>query len=158
MAPKPYPGSCHCGLITYTVQLDLDLEETPQSPTTTTTTSPQTTSKPTLKTNKCNCTICTKTRSWETLVSPSEFHLNPSSAQSLTEYRFGTRKVAHLFCKVCGCRPFGRGVWKGEEFVAVSLACLDGVGEGVLAGLEVVYRNGREGRFGERPLGAVAHL
>lgn len=41
--------------------------------------------------------------------------------------------------------------------MAISLACLDGVGDEVLVGLEVVYRNGREGRWGERP-GVVGHL
>jgi len=178
MAPKPYPGSCHCGLVTYTVNLDLEQQQTPDpnnnpndqtkpssssssSSTTTTTTT-------TTKTGKCNCSICAKTRSWETLVPPSAFHLNPTSPPHLTEYRFGTQKVAHLFCKVCGCRPFGRGTWESSgsseeeggwrgEFVAVQLACLDGVEDAVLEGLEVVFRNGREGAFGERP-GVVGHL
>jgi hypothetical protein len=142
MTPQPYNGSCHCSLITYTATLDLQTPDTS-------------------KTGKCNCSICTKTRSWEILIPPSDFHLNPESTQYLTEYRFGTKKIAHLFCKLCGCRPFGRGVWESDDwsggFVAISLACLDGVGDEVLAGLEVVYRNGREGKFGERPA-VVGHL
>lgn len=146
MPPQPYTGSCHCSLITYTAHLDL------QSPN-------SNNNKP--KTGKCNCSICTKTRAWEILIFPSDFHLNPDSTQHLTEYRFGTKKIAHLFCKVCGCRPFGKGVWESEgwagEFVAINLACLDGVEDEVLAGLEIVFRNGREGRWGER-MGVVGRL
>lgn len=49
-------------------------------------------------------------------------------------------------------RAFGRGEWgRLGEFVSVNVVCLEGVGDGELEGLEVVYRNGREGRFGERP-------
>jgi hypothetical protein len=81
----------------------------------------------------------------------------PESARHLTGYRFGTKKIAHVFCRVC-VDLLARGAWEGEgwsgEFVAVNLACLDGVGDEVLAGLEIVCRNGR---WGERP-GVVGHL
>jgi hypothetical protein len=45
------------------------------------------------------------------------------------------------------------------EFVSVNVVCLEGVGDEVLEGLaeRVVFRDGREGRFGERPA-VVGHL
>ena len=138
MAPKLYTGTCHCTLITYTCLLDL--------------------SSPTTSSGKCNCSICFKTRAWEFTLSPSDFTLNPSSEQHLTDYTFGSGKVHHLFCNVCGVRAFGRGEWKHlGQFVSVNVVCLEGVGDDILAGLEVVYRNGREDKWGERP-GVVGHL
>jgi hypothetical protein len=158
MPTKPYTGSCHCRLITFTVHLDLS----------------------TVKTSKCNCSICLKTRAWEITVSPSDFSLNPpgagenksseeqikegSTESNLTDYTFGSHQVHHLFCKVCGVRPFGRGYWAHGglgEFVSVNAACLDGVGDDILRELagygRVVFRDGREGRFRERP-GVVEFL
>lgn len=133
MPLQPYTGSCHCGLITFTAQLDLS----------------------SMSTGKCNCSICLKTRAWELTIPPENFSLSPSSSQHLTDYTFGTHQVHHLFCKVCGVRPFGRGDWPGwlGEFVSVNVACLEGVGDEVLAELKerCVLRNGREGKWGEEP-------
>ena len=136
MAPKTYTGSCHCSLITYTCTLDL-------------TTTPS---------SKCNCSICFKTRAWEFTVPPSSFTLSPTSIQHLTDYRFGEKAVQHLFCKVCGVRAFGRGEWKElGEFVSVNVVCLEGISDEELVALEVVYRNGREDEWAERPE-VVGHL
>jgi hypothetical protein len=154
MPTKPYTGSCHCRLINFTVHLDLS----------------------TAKTSKCNCSICFRTRAWEITVSPSAFSLNPSASEesseedhedksrettnssNLTDYTFNSHQVHHLFCKVCGVRPFGRGYWTHGglgEFVSVNVACLEGVEDEVLRELaaegKVVYRDGRKGRWGERP-------
>lgn len=77
----------------------------------------------------------------------------------LTDYTFGSKRVHHLFCKSCGVRSFGRGDlpgWLGE-FVAVSVVCLEGVSDAEMAGLEVVFRNGREDRYGEEPA-VTGHL
>ncbi|KAM0708915.1 hypothetical protein Q7P35_002951 [Cladosporium inversicolor] len=136
MAPKTYTGSCHCRLITFTATIDL--LTTPSS--------------------KCNCSICLKTRAWEFTLSPSAFSLSPGSEAHLTDYRFGAKEVQHLFCKVCGVRPFGRGEWKElGEFVSVNVVCLEGVSDEELVGLRVIYRNGREDEWGERPK-VVGHL
>ena len=66
--------------------------------------------------------------------------------------------MQHLFCKVCGVRAFGRGEWKElGEFVSVNVVCLEGISDEELVGLEVVFRDGREDEWGERP-GVVGHL
>ena len=136
MAPKTYTGACHCTLVSFTCTLDLASTAT----------------------GKCNCSICAKTRAWEFTISPADFSLSPSSEQYLTDYRFGEKAVQHLFCKVCGVRAFGRGEWKHlGKFVSVSVACLEGISDEELAGLEVIYRNGREEKWEERPA-VVGHM
>lgn len=136
MPLKTYTGSCHCSLIFFTCTLDL-------------------TATPT---SKCNCSICFATRAWEITLLPSSFTLSPSSEQYLTDYRFGDKKVQHLFCKVCGVRPFGRGEWRGlGQFVSVNVVCLEGIGDEELEGLEVVFRDGRVDKWGEKPA-VVGHL
>ncbi|WP_442922341.1 GFA family protein [Microcoleus sp. ARI1-A1] len=47
---KTYKGSCHCGKVRLEANLDL--------------------SKGSMK---CNCSICTKTRFWETHIKPEDF-------------------------------------------------------------------------------------
>lgn len=136
MAPKEYKGSCHCALITFTC--NIDFSSTP--------------------TSKCNCSICSCTRAWEFTLAPSAFTLNPASEAHLTDYRFGDKVVEHLFCKVCGVRAFGRGEWKQlGEFVSVNVVCLEGIMDEELVGLDVIYRNGREDAWGERPV-VTGHL
>jgi hypothetical protein len=51
-----------------------------------------------------------------------------SGEDMLTEYRFNKKKIAHLFCKVCGVQSFGRGMdQKGNATVMLNVRCLDGV-------------------------------
>jgi hypothetical protein len=47
---------------------------------------------------------------------------------ALTEFKFNTDKISHLFCATCGVQSFGRGVAPdGREMIAVNARCLDGV-------------------------------
>lgn len=51
-----------------------------------------------------------------------------SGEDALTEYRFNTEKIEHLFCKKCGVQAFGRGHKKdGSPTVAVNVRSIDEV-------------------------------
>jgi hypothetical protein len=49
-----------------------------------------------------------------------------SGEDALTEYRFNTEKIEHLFCKKCGVQAFGRGHKKdGSPTVALNVRSID---------------------------------
>jgi hypothetical protein len=62
---------------------------------------------PSAGTSRCNCTVCTKTAWWGTIVKPSAFRLL-SGREVLSDYTRSEAGHARL-CKVCGIRPFGHG-------------------------------------------------
>ena len=47
--------------------------------------------------------------------------------QQLATYRFGSRRAAHHFCKVCGVFPFFWSDWGGRQHYVLNVACLEGV-------------------------------
>jgi hypothetical protein len=101
--PSTYTGSCHCGAVRYTVEVDL--------------------SQPVVA---CNCSICGRSGTLLTFVGASQFILEQGT-ESLTDYQFNKHHIHHLFCKVCGIRSFARGTNpKGQEMVAVNVRCLAG--------------------------------
>src|SRR5437660_12883579 len=97
---KTYHGSCHCGAVRIECEIDLTKE-----------------------TSRCNCSICTKGRYWKSVIKPNAFRIL-AGEQALTKYEFG-EKIQHCFCSRCGIKPFGRVQWKGNEFYAINLDCLD---------------------------------
>lgn len=99
-----YSGSCHCGAVRYTAEVDL--------------------TQPVVA---CNCSMCGRAGWLLTFIPTTKFHLE-AGADSLTDYQFARRHIHHTFCKVCGVRPFSRGATPdGGEMIAVNVRCLAGV-------------------------------
>jgi hypothetical protein len=100
---QKYTGSCHCKAVKFEVEGDL------------------------ASVIQCNCSHCA-IKSLLLIFVPADKFTLLSGEESLSEYRFNKKVIAHLFCKVCGVEPFGRGQDpKGAETVAINVRCLDGV-------------------------------
>ncbi|WP_274427282.1 GFA family protein [Chelativorans sp. YIM 93263] len=98
-----YAGGCHCGNVRFEVDVDLS------SPIT------------------CNCSYC-RQRGSILAFTPAESFTLEKGEESLTEYRFNTKQIEHLFCSSCGMESFARGAMPdGTAMVAVNVRCLDDV-------------------------------
>lgn len=98
-----HEGGCQCGRVRYTVEVGLE------------------------DVISCNCSRCGKLGAILAFVGANDFELQ-SGEDALTEYKFNTHKIAHLFCETCGIQAFGRGVApNGQEMVAINVRSLDDV-------------------------------
>lgn len=103
-----YTGGCHCGAVRYGAEADLS------------------------QTIICNCSHCSK-KGFILAFIPGERFTLLSGEDMLTEYRFGEKSLAYLFCKTCGTDSFARGTEQdGQPIVALNVRCLDGVDLSVL--------------------------
>lgn len=104
-----YEGSCHCGRVAYEVEADLS------------------------KTITCNCSYCQRRGSVLAFTPAQNFTLTRGD-EALTEYRFNTQTIQHLFCESCGIESFARGAMPdGTPMVAINARCLAGVEPAELA-------------------------
>ena len=135
MAKKNYHGSCHCGAVKFKVKIDLDNGTT-----------------------RCNCSICTKSRAWFTIVTPDDFDLQQGEA-NLADYSWNppkqeTSNLHYRFCKTCGVRAFVRGdqASLGGVFYAVAISALDNAEEDAEQLVNSInYVNGRHDEYEHEP-------
>lgn len=121
---KTHHGSCHCGAVKY--QATLDLAE---------------------GTGRCNCSWCTKARTWNAGVAPANFKLLAGEGE-LTDYgkEWPGGSVHHLFCKHCGVYVYGHGhiPEMGGDFVGIHVNTLDDASVDELMSGPLRYANGRD--------------
>ena len=103
MAVTTHKGSCHCGAVRYTVELDADAPSI-----------------------NCNCSMCGRSGSLLQFVSPDKFKLEQGQ-DHLTDYQFNKHVVHHTFCKTCGIKPFANGQGPKGPMVAINLRTLEDV-------------------------------
>jgi len=129
MTVKTYHGSCHCGAVRFEADIDLAAG-----------------------TGKCNCSICTKTRNWSSMLQPEAFRLLTDET-ALSDYQFGSNSCHWLFCRTCGVRSFGRGYIPeiGGHYVSVQVSCLDDAAPEELIAAPVQYCDGRNNNWAETP-------
>ncbi len=103
-------------------------------------------------TDKCNCTICTKTRNWNVIIKPDAFRLL-SGEDAQSNYQFGSKQGHSLFCRTCGVRCFERGHVKeiGGDYVSIKVGSLDDLDAADLVAAPVRFSNGRDNTWWEPP-------
>jgi hypothetical protein len=101
---QTYHGSCQCGAVRYhakTAPIELAFS--------------------------CNCSRCGRLGTLLAFIPASDFTLE-QGAEALTDYRFNTKVIHHLFCRTCGIQSFARGRKPdGTEMVALNVRCIDGI-------------------------------
>ncbi|AGH94519.1 GFA family protein [Pseudobdellovibrio exovorus] len=103
-------GSCHCGKVSFEVELDLN-------------------SEPALI---CNCSMCQRKGTALRFVPDSQFQLLSGEGQ-MTDYQFGKKTIHHLFCSTCGVTAFASGQMPdGTKIKAINVRCLENVDMGKL--------------------------
>ncbi len=96
-------GGCQCGAVPFAAEVDISRPIT------------------------CNCSRCRRLGSRLAFTTPDKFTL-VRGEDALTEYRFNTGNIRHLFCATCGIESFALGQTPdGRQMAAINVNCLDGV-------------------------------
>lgn len=110
MTHRLYHGSCHCGSVRYAASFDLAAGS-----------------------NRCNCSLCSKARSWFLFVGGDDFTLIAGD-ELLSDYRWvppGRTEagLTYRFCSRCGIRVYatGEAPQLGGRFYAIHVPTLDDV-------------------------------
>lgn len=129
MAIKTYKGSCHCGAVQF--EADIDLAQ---------------------GTGKCNCTYCTKIRSWKAFVKPEALRVSQGEDQ-VSEYSGKNPTTKRYFCKTCGVHVYERGdaEWMGGPYAGVFLSALDDATIDELVSGPVDFADGRNNNWMNPP-------
>ena len=93
-------GGCHCERVRFEVQAPAHLAV-----------------------DECNCSMCSRTAYLHLIVPRERFRLLQGE-ESLTTYTFNTGIAKHLFCRICGVRPFYVPRSNPDGF-SVNVRCLD---------------------------------
>lgn len=101
---KTHQGGCHCKAVRYEAELDL--------------------TQPVLE---CNCSHCAAKGMLLAFV-PRDKARVTQGEENLTEYRFNTQKIAHLFCTTCGVQPLAHGAdSEGNPLMCINVRTIDDV-------------------------------
>ena len=103
MAEEHHTGGCQCGAVRYEADVDISQPIT------------------------CNCSRCRRLGSRLAFTPRDKFTLLQGK-DALTEFRFNSGQIAHLFCATCGIESFALGETPdGTQMAAINVNCLDGV-------------------------------
>ena len=132
MARETHHGSCHCGTVRFSA--DIDLAE---------------------GTTKCNCTFCWKKRWWSLSVAPEHFR-DEGGAPALSGYnpRAEARAIHGGFCRHCGTQMYSyvpQTEWNPSPRVSISVAAFDDLNPAALADAPVTYCDGRHDNWWNPP-------
>lgn len=100
--PESVEGSCHCGLIRFTVYLNRD----------------------SLTILDCNCSICSMKGYLHLTVPKDRVKISNECKRRMTTYRFGSDVAHHTFCSTCGVQPIYTPR-SNPECYSVNVRCLD---------------------------------
>lgn len=131
---KTYHGSCHCGFIRFSAELDFDDGI-----------------------RRCNCSFCLKVGYKKSFAAYEAVEITSGKAEMIdyqpTPSNWPEGDINHYMCPKCGVHPFSRGYldFMGGNFWAVNVACLDDATEEELAAAPVIYEDGKRDRQLEAP-------
>lgn len=111
-----YKGSCHCRKVAFEVEGELSAAV------------------------RCNCSICARKGALLWAVPHKKLRML-AWGDDLGRYTFGSKAIAHRFCRTCGIHPFAEDVSEGSERSAyININCLDDID---LATVPVIDFDGR---------------